>query len=115
MFFFSLIAIFFLNHSERTEPIASKELKELFNSFEIKIPDESFASVIVQKDVHYLVTTVNSLSNGVVLSTKKSSNTALIFEMEVVDDGDQFCVVKKVSVKLICYICFFFLDMAILK
>lgn len=78
----------------------------LFNSFELKIPDdpliESFASGIVHKDVHNLMTEVNSLSNGVVLSTNTSSNTALIFEMEVVDDGDQLCVVKKVSVKLIC-------------
>lgn len=77
------------------------------------IPDdpqnESFASGIVYKDVHDLVTTVNSLSNGIVLSTNTSQNTALIFEMEVVVDGDKLRVVKKVSVKLICYIRFFLL------
>lgn len=97
-----------LNHSERTEPVTSKQLKELFNSFEIKIPPdpqiESFASGIVHKDVNNLVTTVNSLSHGVVLPTNTPSNTLLIFEMEVFYDYDQLWVVKKVSVQLICYI-----------
>lgn len=105
---FSLIAIFFLNYSERTEPITSKELKELFNSFEIKIPDdplnESFASDIVQEDVRNLMTAVNSLFNGVVLSTNKSSNNALIYEMDVVPESGQLCVVKKVLAKPIRYI-----------
>lgn len=100
-----------LNHSERTEPVTSKQLRELFNSLEIKIPhdplNESFASGIVHKDVHNLVTTVNSLSHGVELPTNKPSNTVLIFEMEVVYDYDQLWVVKKVSVQLICYISFF--------
>lgn len=76
------------------------------------IPDdpqiESFASGIVFKDVHNLVTSVNSLANGIALATHTSPNTALIFEMEVVVDGDKLRVLKKVSVKLICYIIFFF-------
>lgn len=84
---------------ERTEPVTSKQLRELFNSLEIKIPhdplNESFASGIVHKDVHNLVTTVNSLSHGVELPTNKPSNTVLIFEMEVVYDYDQLWVVKK--------------------
>lgn len=84
---------------ERTEPVTSKQLKELFNSFEIKIPPdpqiESFASGIVHKDVNNLVTTVNSLSHGVVLPTNTPSNTVLIFEMEVVYDYEQLWVVKK--------------------
>lgn len=99
------------NHSESTEPVTSKQLGELFNSFKIKIPDdprnESFASGIVLEDVRDLVEAVNSLSNKVVLCTKTSSNAALIFEVEVVHDGDQLCVVEKVTVKLICYILFF--------
>lgn len=101
--FFSLIAIFSLNHSEMTEPITSEGLKELFNSFKIKIPDdplnESFASDIVHEDVRNLVTAVNSLFNGIVLSTEKSSNNALIFEMDVFHEKGQLCVFKKVLAK----------------
>lgn len=111
MFFFLFHCHLLLNHSERTEPVTSKQLRELFNSLEIKIPhdplNESFASGIVHTDVHNLVTTVNSLSHGVELPTNKPSNTVLIFEMEVVYDYDQLWVVKKVSVQLICYISFF--------
>lgn len=110
IYIFSLIAIFFLNYLERTEPITSEELKELFNSFEIKIPDdplnESFASDIVQEDVRNLTTAVNSLFNGVVLSTNKSSNNALISEMDVVHERGQLCVVKKVLAKPVRYIYF---------
>lgn len=84
---------------ERTEPVTSKQLRELFNSFEIKIPpdpkNKSFAGGIVHTDVHNLVTTVNSLSHGVVFPTNRSSYTVLIFEMEVVYDYDQLWVVKK--------------------
>lgn len=97
-----------LNHSERTEPVTSKQLKELFNSFEIKIPPDpqikSFAGGIVHTDVHNLVKTVNSLSHGVVLPTNTPFDTVRIFKMEVVYDYDQLWVVKKVSVQLICYI-----------
>lgn len=75
----------------------------------MKIPDdslnESFASdIILEEDIRSLVKAVNSLSNGVMLSTNSSSNQALTFEIDVVDDGDQFYVVKKVSAKFICFI-----------
>lgn len=106
LFFFDCHLL--LNHSERTEPVTSKQLRELFNSFEIKIPPDpkikSFAGGIVLTDVHNLVTTVNSLSHGVVFPTNRSSYTVLIFEMEVVYDHDQLWVVKKVSLQHICYI-----------
>lgn len=91
---------------DRTEPIASKELAELFNSFNVDFPDdpldESFARGILQKHTLHLVSAIKSLSNGVVLTKSLSefhppSNKAMVSEIDVVYKGGQFLVVKKVS------------------
>lgn len=90
---------------DRTEHIASKELTELFSSFNVEFPDdpsdESFARGILQNHTLELVSAINSLSNGVVLTKDLSycpppSNKVMVSEKDVVYKGGQFQVVKKV-------------------
>lgn len=93
-----------VNLQERTEPIASKELTELFNSFNVEFPDdpsnESFARIILQSRTLNLVTVINSLSREVVLTNDpdefySKSNKVLMSEIDVVYEGGEFRIVKK--------------------
>lgn len=91
---------------DRTEHIASKELTELFSSFNVEFrddpSDESFALGILQSHTLELVSAINSLSKEVVLTKnilwfQSPSNKAMVSEIDVVYKGGQFHVVKKVS------------------
>lgn len=82
---------------------------------------ESFARTILEDDINRLVTAIQSLSNGIVLTTQINAIKrdtpqveACMFEVDVVYDGDgdgdedQLCVFRKVSEKNL-YACNFFL------
>lgn len=89
----------------RFEPIQS----ELLNSFKVEFPDdlssESFIHQILQDDMlKKLVTAVKSLSKGIMLTKNINERRhamptvgACVFEVDVVFDGDQFSVIRKVK------------------
>lgn len=93
----------------RFEPIQSEKLKELLNSFKVEFPDdlssESFIHQILQDDMlKKLVTAVKSLSKGIMLTKNINERRhamptvgACVFEVDVVFDGDQFSVIRKVK------------------
>lgn len=93
----------------RFEPIQSEKLKELLNSFKVDFPDElyseSFIHQILQDDMlKKLVTAVKSLSKGIMLTTNINEIRhaiptvgACVFEVDVLYDGDQFSVIRKVK------------------
>lgn len=73
---------------------------------------ESFAPTILEDDINSLVTAIQSLSSGIVLTTQINALKrdtpqveACVFEVDVVYDGDEdgdedrFCVFKKVTEK----------------
>lgn len=75
---------------------------------------ESFAPTILEDDINSLVTAIQSLSSGIVLTTQINALKrdtpqveACVFEVDVVYDGDedgdedQFCVFKKVTEKIL--------------
>lgn len=106
IYFSNKIIHFTDKYQDRTEPIESKELTELFKFFNVEFPDdpldESFARGILQNHTEKLVSLINSLSNGVVLTKNPKklnspSNKALMSEIDVVYEEGQFRVVKKVS------------------
>lgn len=80
---------------------------------------ESFARKILENDINRLVTAIQSLSSGIVLTTQINAIKrdtpqveACVFEVDVVydedrdGDEDKFCVLRKVSEKI--YKCIFF-------
>lgn len=102
---------------KKYEEISSETLKEAFNSFKLDLPAdvpgrESFARAILEDDINRLVTAIQSLSRGIVLTTQINAIqrdtpqvAACVFEVDVVydedEDGDedQFCVLRKVTEK----------------
>lgn len=88
----------------RFQSITSESLKELFSTFKVEYPDdphsESFIHQILQDDMlKKLVTAVKSLSKGIMLTKNINERNvgACVFEVDVVFDGDQFSVIRKVK------------------
>lgn len=93
----------------RFQSITSESLKELFSTFKVEYPDdphsESFIHQILQDDMlKKLVTAVKSLSKGIMLTKNINERRygmpnvgACVFEVDVVFDGDQFSVIRKVK------------------
>lgn len=87
--------------------ITSKKLIDQLNSFNVEFPgdplEKSFARGILQDDILDFVGFIQSLSKGIVLTTKQNSNDtptyeAFMFQVYVFYDGDQFNVLKMVSI-----------------
>lgn len=52
---------------------------------------ESFVREILEDEfLEELVETIHFLSDGIVLTTERSSVKVIVFEIDVVNDGDQF-------------------------
>ncbi|XP_052695493.1 uncharacterized protein LOC128173851 isoform X6 [Crassostrea angulata] len=89
----------------RFEPITSEQLKNLLECFKVEFPEspdpyrESFVRQIIQGGMlRKLVTAVQSLSKGIVLTENISTKRhdlptveACVLKIDVVYDGDQFC------------------------
>lgn len=98
---------------KKYEEISSETLKETFNSFKLDFPADvpghkSFARKILEDDINRLVTAIQSLSCGIVLTTQTNAIKrdspqveACVFEVDVIDDEDRvgdeekFCVLRK--------------------
>lgn len=100
LFFLKFYVIENTGEAYRLEPITSKKLKDLFNSFHVELPDdplsESFVREILKNEIlQELVKTINFLSNGIMLTkdihnrNKKSSVKVIVVEIDVNNDGDQ--------------------------
>lgn len=94
----------------RFEPITSEQLKNLLECFKVEFPEspdsyrESFVRQIIQGGMlRKLVTAVQSLSKGIVLTENISTKRhdlptveACVLKIDVVYDGDQFCASRTV-------------------
>lgn len=92
--------------------ITSKKLRDVFNSFQVGFPDdplnESFVHKILNVDfLRGLKVEINSLATGLVLIKNINREHLVkpgevcVFELDVINEGDQLIVIQKVHVQ--CY------------
>lgn len=109
LFIFLLFSVK-VNMPTWSKPIKSGDLKKIFQSFHVDIPDEpakdsSFVREILNIDaLKKLVTEITLLKNGVVLTSETEDvqpGNVYVYEVEVVCNEDGLAVVEKVSLNLI--------------